>query len=213
MTLLELAPSLEVALLRADAIRADLEQSCTTARELQLHAVCVSSSRVALVRHLLEDSNVKVCCAIDFPLGAADSDVKRYETEVALDHGAHEIEAVLNHGWLRAGNTKAIQHEIFDLLEAAQDLPLKILADSSLAQPEALLTAARLAVECGAKCFTLSALFGTRAASLEVIKNLRQAIGPDFTLKVSATAPTIAEAQSLLDAGANRLGLTNLPRK
>ena len=213
MTLLELAPSLEVALLRADATRADLEKSCATARELRLHGVIVSSARVALTRHLLEDSDVKICCAIDFPLGAADADVKRYETEVALDFGAHEIEVVLNHGHLREGNTKALLRELCDIVEAAADLPVKVLADTTFAQPDAILTAAKLAVEADAKFFTLSCMFGTRAAPLELITSLRQALGPDFGLKVSATAATVAAATTLIGAGANRLGLTTIPRE
>ena len=121
MTLLELAPSLELALFRADATRADLEKHCALARELGLHGVCVSSSRVTLARHFLEDTAVKICCTIDFPLGGADADVKRYEAEVALDHGAHEIEFVANHGWLREGNTEALVRELRDIVEAADE--------------------------------------------------------------------------------------------
>ena len=37
--------------------------------------------------------------------------------------------------------------------------------------------------------------------------------GPDFGLKVSATAATVAAATTLIGAGANRLGLTTIPRE
>jgi len=56
---------------------------------------------VELTEHLLEDSDVKIATAVGFPLGAMESDVKRYETEAAIDAGAHEIDAVLNIGWLK----------------------------------------------------------------------------------------------------------------
>ena len=213
MTLLELAPSLEFALFRAAATRADLEKHCATARELRLHGVCVSSSRVALARHFLDDTDAKVCCTVDFPLGGADADVKRYETEVALDHGAHEIEFVANHGWLREGNTEALRRELRDIIAAADGLPVKLLVEATLTQTEALVTAARLAVEAEAKFLTLSYLFGTRTASPEVIATLRQATGPEFGIKVSAAAPTVAAAARLLAAGANRLGLAAIPRE
>ena len=212
MTLLELAPSLELALFRADATRADLEKHCALARELGLHGVCVSSSRVTLARHFLEDTAVKICCTIDFPLGGADPDVKRYETEVALDHGAHEIEFVANHGWLREGNHEALRRELRDIVEAADGLPVKVLVEATLLPTETLVAAARLAVEAEAKFVTLSYLFGTRTASPDVIATLRQAIGPEFGLKVSALAPTVEAAARLLAAGANRLGLAAMPR-
>ena len=212
MTLPELAPLIELALFRADATRADLEKHCATARELGLHGVCVSSSRVAPARHFLEDTELKVCCTIDFPLGGADADVKRYETEVAIDHGAHEIEFVINHGWLREGNHEALQRELRDIVEAADGLPVKVLVEATLLPTETLVTAARLAVEADAKFITLSYLFGTRTASPDVIAALRQATGPAFGLKVSALAPTVAAAARLLAAGANRLGLAAIPR-
>ena len=212
MTLLELAPSLELALFRADATRADLEKHCALARELGLHGVCVSSSRVTLARHFLEDSELKICCTIDFPLGGADADVKRYEAEVALDHGAHEIEFVANHGWLREGNNESLRRELCDIVEAADGLPVKVLVEATLLPTETLVAAARLAVEAEAKFLTLSYLFGTRTASPEVIAALRQATGPEFGLKVSATAPTLEAAARLVTAGANRLGLAAIPR-
>ena len=212
MTLLELAPSLELALFRADATRADLEKHCALAREIGLHGVCVSSSRVTLARHFLEGAAVKVCCTIDFPLGGADADVKRYEAEVALDHGAHEIEFVANHGWLREGNTEALVRELRDIVEAADGLPVKVLVEATLLPTETLVAAARLAVEADAQFLTLSYLFGTRTASPDVIATLRQAIGPEFGLKVSALAPTVEAAARLLAAGANRLGLAAMPR-
>jgi len=41
--------------------------------------------------HFLDGSDVKVGCAVGFPLGAMSSDVKRFETEAAIDDGAQEL--------------------------------------------------------------------------------------------------------------------------
>ena len=98
LTPAELARRIEHTLLRPDATRRDLEQLCAAARAMGSHAVCVCGSQVELACSLLEDSEVKVTGMIGFPLGAADADAKRYETEVAIDHGAQEIETVLNVG-------------------------------------------------------------------------------------------------------------------
>ena len=88
----ELARRFERTLVRPDATRRDLERLCAEARAQSAHCVCVNGSHVELACALLEESEVKVTGLVAFPFGAADADAKRYETEVAIDHGAQEIE-------------------------------------------------------------------------------------------------------------------------
>src|SRR5438105_1488850 len=92
----DMARCLDHMLFRPEATRQDITRLCAEAREHRFHGVCVNGSRVELAYALLEDTEVKVIGLVGFPLGASDGDVKRYETEVAIDHGAHELETVLN---------------------------------------------------------------------------------------------------------------------
>src|SRR5882757_2093446 len=91
-----LAKLIDYTLFAADATRTDIEKLCAEAREKNFHAVCVNGSRVELARTLLEESDVQVVALVGFPFGAQDTDVKRYETEVAVDSGAQEIDFVIN---------------------------------------------------------------------------------------------------------------------
>jgi deoxyribose-phosphate aldolase len=208
----ELAPHVEFALLRADATRDEIEKHCAVAREQRFRAVQVGSSRVALARHFLDESDVKVGCAIDFPLGAAEADVKRYEIEVALDHGAQEFEVVLNHGWLREGNAGALLRELRDAVEAADELPVKVMIESTLVMPEHLAPAVKLIAEAEAKFVTLSHLFGMRGASLETLAALKQAAGSALDIKIFANLETFENASAILAAGASRLGVLSVPK-
>ena len=81
----ELARYVDHTLLKADATTRDFEKLCAEAREHRFYAVCVNGSRVERARHLLEDTDIKIACVVGFPLGAMESDVKRYETEAAID--------------------------------------------------------------------------------------------------------------------------------
>ncbi|HVY70531.1 MAG TPA: 2-deoxyribose-5-phosphate aldolase, partial [Verrucomicrobiae bacterium] len=110
-----LAPVTDLIFLKPGATRAELEAICAGARRAGIRAVCVAGSHVSLARHFLEDSEVKVIGTAGFPWGATDSDVKRYETEAAVDADAHEIEAVIHLGWLRDGDHAAIERELRDL--------------------------------------------------------------------------------------------------
>jgi deoxyribose-phosphate aldolase len=100
----DLARHIDHTLLKPDALAADIAKLCAEAREHGFWSVCVNGSRVAQAAALLEDSEVKVAAVVGFPLGAMDSDAKRFETEGVIDLGAQEIDLVLNIGRLRDGD-------------------------------------------------------------------------------------------------------------
>ena len=132
----DLVRRIDHTLARPDATRQDLEQLCAAARAQGFHSVCVSSSRVELACSLVENSEVKVTGLVGFPLGAADADAKRYETEVAVDHGAQEIETVLNIGRLKDGDHRYVLRELRDIAEAADERPVKVILEASLLTSE-----------------------------------------------------------------------------
>ena len=74
-----LACYIDHTLLKPDASADDIVRLCAEADKYQFHSVCVNSSRVALAYNELEESDVRVASVVGFPLGACDSDAKRYE--------------------------------------------------------------------------------------------------------------------------------------
>ena len=208
----ELARLIDHTLRRSETTAREIDALCAEARQHGFGSVCVCGSRVAQAAALLEASDVKVTCAVGFPLGAADADVKRYETEVAIDHGAHEIEVVLNSGLLKDGENEAVLRELRDVVEAADEHPVKVLIETSLLTREQVILAAQLAVDSEAKFITLSAVFGTRELSPDLLTATREAVGPKFGIKVFAHTTMLADAARLLDSGATRIGITLVPK-
>src|SRR5688572_23946303 len=119
----ELARQCELALVTPILRRSDVRKICSDAREIGAYGVCLPSSAMAEAYELLEDSGVKAICLVGFPFGASDSDVKRYETEVAIDSGVHEIELYLNSGFLKDGQHQLLLRELRDVCEAADERP------------------------------------------------------------------------------------------
>lgn len=212
MTLAALAPQLDLTLLKADATREEVATLCATAREHGCRAVCVNSSRVALARHLLDGSAVKVIAAVAFPLGAMDTDAKRYETETAADLEAHEVEVVLNHGWLKDGAEAAVTRELRDIVEAADERPVRLMIETSLLARDQVQQAAKLARAAEIRGITLSAVFGTRELSPDLPRLVAETVGPKMGVKAFAHVTTLAAAQQLLTLGASLVGVTLLPK-
>jgi deoxyribose-phosphate aldolase len=205
----QLAHQIDHTLLRADATAADIEKLCAEAREYGFFAVCVNGSRVELARHLLEETTIKTVCVVGFPLGAMESDVKRFETEAALDSGAQEIDFVMNIGRLKEGDDRYVLRELRDVAEAADERPVKVILETALLSREEKIRACELVLDSGAHFVKTSTGFSKAGATIEDVKLLRKTVGPEFGVKASGGIRDVTTALALLEAGANRLGTSN----
>lgn len=202
----DLARHIDHTLLKADARAADIDKLCAEAREHLFWSVCVNGSRVAQAASLLENSDVKVAAVVGFPLGAMDSDAKRFETEGVIDLGAQEIDLVLNIARLKDGDDRYVLREIRDVVEAAQGVPVKVIFETCLLTTEEKLRACSLSVEAGARFVKTSTGFSTGGATLEDVRLMRGAVGPKIGVKASGGIRDTATALAMIAAGANRLG-------
>ncbi|MGD0614930.1 MAG: deoxyribose-phosphate aldolase [Verrucomicrobiota bacterium] len=202
----QLASYIDHTLLNAAATAGDIEQLCAQARQHGFWGVCVNGCRVELACHLLDDSDVKVSCVAGFPLGAMSGDAKRIEIESAIDDGAHEIDVVINIGRLKDGDDKYVLRELRDLVEAADERPVKVILETGLLTREEKIRACRLAVEGGARFVKTSTGFGPGGATVEDVQLMRETVGPDFGVKASGGIRDTQAALLLIAAGATRLG-------
>jgi deoxyribose-phosphate aldolase len=144
---------------------------------------------------------------IAYPLGAADADVKRYETETAIDSGAHFIDATVNAGRLRDGDDAFVLRELRDIVEAADERPVSILFEPALLTPDEIDRLCRMAREGGVKGLSVAAE-SNPAAALDAVKLIRQVAGPDFGIKAVGTKFEMNPIISFLDGGVTRFGMT-----
>ena len=191
---------------RADATLQDIEKLCAEAREHKFHSVSVNGSWVIAARHFLDGSEVKVGCAVGFPLGAMSGDVKRFETEAAIDDDAQEIDVVLNLGRLKAGDDKYVLRELRDVVEAADERLVKVILETCLLTREEKIRACELAVESGAHFVKTSTGFNGGGATVDDIQLLRETVGPKFGVKASGGIRDTRTALAMIAAGATRLG-------
>ena len=201
----ELARIIELPLLRADATAKDVEDICRKAREQKLYGVCVPSSRIELAVSLLDDTEIKITALVGWS-GAEDSDVKRYETEVAVDYGAHEIEVCLNVGRLKDGDGKYVLRELRDVAEAADERIVKVEIRPRLLTREEILLACELVLDSGAHFVCARYISSPK---IEDIKLCREAVGPKFGIKAGEEILDTETAHALISAGATRLSSSN----
>jgi len=205
----QLAVYIDHTLLKADATARDIEQLCAEARENRFYSVCVNGTWVGQACHFLEGTDVKVACVAGFPLGAMSGDTKRFETEAAIDDGAQEIDVVINIGRLKAGDDKFVLRELCDVVEAADEWPVKVILETCLLTREEKIRACQIVVESGARFVKTSTGFSTGGATVEDVRLMRETVGPKFGVKASGGIRDTKTALAMIEAGATRLGTSS----
>jgi len=210
LSIAELASRLDAAFWRPTATPAEFAAFCAKARERNLRALCVNGAQVTLAAAGLEDSSVMLVALIGFPLGMNDSDVKRYETEVAVDFGAQEIELVLNLGDLKNARHSAVLRELRDMVEAADERHVCAVLETRALTRAEIATACALISDAGVQAVSTGTDFwpDTRVTADDV-KALREALDPKIAVKATGNIRDAKTAQALIEAGAARLGTTN----
>ncbi|MBI3160045.1 MAG: deoxyribose-phosphate aldolase [Chloroflexi bacterium] len=195
-------------LLKPDATADQIAQLCFEARKYGFASVCVNPAFVKLCADLLKGTPVKVCTVIGFPLGASATDVKVFETETALRDGATEIDMVINIGALKARDHDPVARDINGVVRAAHAAGalVKVIIETSLLTNEEKVAACLLAKEAGADYVKTSTGFAGGGATVEDVALMRRVVGPKMGVKASGGVKDYDDAQSLIAAGATRIG-------
>ncbi len=197
---------IEHTILRADATLADVTRLCAEAREHRFHGVCVNAYWIADARRLLAGSGVKIVTVAGFPLGATLSKAKAAETRAAIEAGADEVDMVINVGAAKEGHWDFIEHEVHEVVSAAQGRPVKVIIESAALTLPEVAEAARRAVAAGAAFVKTSTGFGPGGATVEAVRAIREAVGCRPGIKASGGIKDRAAAEALVEAGATRIG-------
>jgi len=203
----KLAQYIDHTLLKPDSVMAQFDKLCEEALQYRFFSVCVNSSWVNYVSKKLRGSGIKICSVIGFPLGAMDSKSKANEARSAIEHGANELDMVINVGALKSGNLKLVEEDIRAVKRACrQNTILKVIIETSMLSESEKIIACELSKKAGADFVKTSTGFSTAGATLEDISLMRRIVGSDIGVKASGGISDYNKAISMIKAGANRLG-------
>lgn len=205
---LDLAKTIDHTLLKPDATQDQVAQLCFEARKYGFASVCVNPTWVELCAQLLKGSDVKVCTVIGFPLGATAPEVKSFEAQNALKHGASEIDMVINIGALKARDLELVAKDIRGVVTTshAGGAIVKVIIETALLTDEEKSIACLLSKEAGADFVKTSTGFASGGATVHDVELMRKAVGPEMGVKASGGVRTYEDAESMLRAGATRIG-------
>ncbi len=208
---------IEHTLLKPDATKKDIERLIKEADENKFFGICINPCYVSFAKDLLSssknsDSAIKIVTVVNFPLASNTIDTTLYQTELALECGADEIDTVINISELKNKNYKKVEQDIQRTKEVCKNHNLKVILETDLLSKEEIVLACKCAASAGANFVKTSTGFlkGGIGATVENVKLMYKTLNP-FGLEVKASAgiKTYNQAIDLINAGASRLGTSS----
>lgn len=196
-------------LLKADATKEEIMQLCEEAKTYQFASVCVNSYWAPLCAKLLAASKVSVCTVIGFPLGAMSSYAKAMETKDAIEHGAEEIDMVINIGALKDHDYDTVEKDIAMVVNAAKGRCVKVILETCLLSKEEIIAACKICMKCNVDYVKTSTGFSKAGASVETVAWMKTIVGDQCKIKAAGGIRTYADMIQMIQAGADRIGTSN----
>ena len=193
-------------ILKPETPKAQILTLCEEAKQFNFASVCVNPTWVATCANELKGTDVKVCTVIGFPLGATFKEVKAYETKLAIENGASEIDMVINVGAAKDQNWELVYEDIKAVVEAANGVLVKVIIETCLLTDEEKVKACEMAVKAGAHFVKTSTGFSTGGATAADVALMRQTVGESVGVKASGGVRTAEDMKVMVEAGANRIG-------
>lgn len=206
---MELNKFIDHTLLSASATEAEILNLCEEALKYQFYSVCVNGNYVNFVRQALGSSDVKVCTVVGFPLGAMSTDTKVFEAKNAIEHGASEIDMVINIGRLKSKNYLEVLKDIVAVKRAIGHIPLKVILEISELSKNEIVKACEICVDAKADFVKTSTGFSSSGATLTAVKIMRKTVKDQCKIKASGGIRDVETALKYIEVGVDRIGASS----
>lgn len=211
MEIREILAKCDHTLLRPEATAAEIRTLCDEAIEFGCASVCIPPAHVAGAKKYVGD-RMKVCTVIGFPNGYTTPAVKAFEAQDAVRHGADELDMVVNLGMVRDGCWGDVLDDIRAVRGVAKGKILKVIIETCLLSEEEKVQLCAIVTAAGADFIKTSTGFSAGGATVGDVALLRAHVGPRVRVKAAGGIATIADAEAMIAAGADRLGTSRLVR-
>ena len=210
MTNEQIYPYIDHTLLKPTATFAEIKTLCDEAVRYHTASVCIPPCYVKPVRELYQD--LTICTVIGFPNGYNTREVKEFETKNALEHGADEIDMVINQNDVKDGQFVKIKEEIASIKKICGSHILKVIIETCNLTEGEKIAMCQVVTEAGADYIKTRTGFGRGGATFADIKLFREMIGPDVKMKAAGGVSSKEDLETFLSLGCSRIGTSSAIR-
>jgi deoxyribose-phosphate aldolase len=196
-------------LLKPESTWEQISKICDEGIEYKTASVCIPPSFVKQASEYV-NGKIKICTVIGFPNGYNETEVKCFEAAKAVEHGAEEIDMVINIGWAKEGRWNDILDEINQVKKACAGRLLKVIVETCLLTDEEIAELSNIVSESDAEFIKTSTGFSTDGATFEAVKIMAENVTGETKIKAAGGISSLEDAQKFIEIGADRLGTSRV---
>lgn len=187
-----------------------IDRLVAEAIEHKFFGICVPPFWVQRAHREIGKQEIALVTVAGFPFGYSMTETKLDEIHRAIDNGADEVDIVWNLTAFKTGLpwTKIEIARCASLAHAHQKL-LKVIIETCYLSDDEIRRACKICADAGADFVKTSTGFAPAGATVEHIALMRKNLPDQVGIKASGGIKTLAQAQALLLAGADRLGTSS----
>jgi deoxyribose-phosphate aldolase len=208
MTAKDVARMIDLSCVRITSNKADIEEMVGAARQYGFGQVSVLQCFIPYTKQLLAGATgVRIVGNVSFPTGSDSTSLKVIQAKEMLAAGCDEIDVVMNIGKLRSGEFDEVEADIRAVVEAAQPLPVKVIIEVMVLNPQEIELACGICVRSGATFVKTGTGWAERGTTIEDVRLVKSFVGDQIKIKASGGIRSLETLMSMYAAGARRFGV------
>jgi len=210
LTYRDVAKTIDHSLLRPELDVDTVVDGVRLAIRYDVASATVRPADVPLAADLVAGTDVLVSTVVGFPHGSSTTATKVFESERALEDGAHELDMVINIARLRSGESAYVRDEIAAIVSvaASHDGIVKVILENAYLDHDQKVLGCRLADEAGAQFVKTSTGFAPSGATLEDLALMRASVSSHVQVKAAGGVRTLDALLDVMGVGVTRVGAT-----
>ena len=200
---------LDHAVLKPQMSEREVREAIQLGIDYKVFSVCVRPCDIPLALEMCEGTETLVSCVLDFPHGDAPAEAKEFLAKQYAGLGVHEIDMVLNFGYLRSGLYGQVLDGIQRVVRQAhaKGVLVKVIFETGTLDTAQIQKGVDLCIQAGADFVKTSTGFVEGGATLEAVQAMFRAADGKIQVKPSGGIRNFETAKLYVEMGAARLGV------
>lgn len=208
LTAKDIARLIDISAVRTPYGEADIREMAENAKKYAFFAVHVLPCWMSFLRGLLADTpDILAGGPVGFPAGGHRTDIKAAEARALVADGVQEMDMMLNVGKLRSGDRRYVLEDIRAVVDAAGEVPAKVIIEAPLLTDDQIKVACDLCIQGGAAFVKTSTGWMPNGSTLPMIRLITAHVGSAIKVKAAGGIRDIQTVVDMRRLGVARFGI------
>jgi deoxyribose-phosphate aldolase len=208
ISVIDIAKMCDHSLLRPTLTNEEFVEGIDVVKEYCCKTVMVAPYDVPKAVNMLQGSQVEVSTVVDFPHGMNLTESKVFQAQRAIEKGAKHIDMVLGISRVVSGNYDEVIEDVRCVVDASRQygVLVKVILETCYLSNRMIVAACKACELAGAAFVKTSTGYGPGGATLDVVRLMRNSVGPAVEVKASGGIRTLDQVLEYRKAGASMIG-------